>query len=481
MKVIQSFATESAGCSRIHDLIREFAEYLSARGLKGNFHLTGDFARALRRHARTDVIKALARHEIGYHCNHHGGRPFMAGYCEQKPWRDAVATWLAEELPGIRIIGELFERIPAYYTSEYQKAPQVVYGSWLAGIPVTGVLLGQGPAGQGEPLPDGGQGAAWYCNSFVPTSRFLFALDPQGIRNNFEETTRKYLAVVAAELAKTHGVLRSFTHEYPLVMDAGKPMKGSSYEDTYYEDIAFECLPEQDIRENIEKMKAYFSIIAAYPGSEFVSYTDYLEKDYYPGHGHWLKIDALDAVAKKMTATVDFVLVGKISLSPAEVMGLLVRALRNYREAKKWPERIAARGMLGPVEEYPPARPACRVGAAIMLESLAGMDRDMDDEGCIPGEINAGGKILGPGQWLQGLAQLFARLRAGGKPVGEIDCPADTMPAIVQDPFFKQKVFTRPVYPKGFTGEKICRLSRLQTWSWKPAVLRTGAKETKTC
>ena len=116
-----------------------------------------------------------------------------------------------------------------------------------------------------------------------------------------------------------------------------------------------------------------------------------------------------------------------------------------------------------------------------MLESLAGMDRDMDDEGCIPGEINAGGKILGPGQWLQGLAQLFARLRAGGKPVGEIDCPADTMPAIVQDPFFKQKVFTRPVYPKGFTGEKICRLSRLQTWSWKPAVLRTGAKETKTC
>ena len=58
MKVIQSFATESAGCSRIHDLIREFAEYLSARGLKGNFHLTGDFARALRRHARTDVIKA---------------------------------------------------------------------------------------------------------------------------------------------------------------------------------------------------------------------------------------------------------------------------------------------------------------------------------------------------------------------------------------------------------------------------------------
>jgi len=471
MNVILSFATESASSTRIHDLFKEAAEYLTAKGLKGNFHLTGDFARALRQHARRDVIRALARHEIGYHCNHHGGRPFMAGYCEQGSWQSGVSTWLTEELPGIRIIEELFGRAPAYYTTEFAKAPQVIYGSWLAGIPTTGILLGQGPAGQSaEPLPDGGQGAAWYCNSFVPTSRYLLSVDPQ--HAGYEQETRQALANQAAKLANASGVLRAFMHAYMLIQDPNQPMIGSPYKDTYYEDMSFGCLPEKVIANNIAGMKIIFTMIADHPGALLVGFSDYLADGYRPGHGQWLTIREVDKVAHKLADAVDAVLLEKASVSPAEAAGILTQVLRNWRETKAWPKQVAVRSLIGPTEERSSSVPACSIPTEILLAGLKAIDRAMGDDGFIPAGIDVGGRMLGPGQWLQCLAGLYIRLRAGEQPVPEIACPADSQSAIANAPFFQQTVFTRKIYPGVFTGERICRLARLQAWSWKPACRR---------
>ena len=472
MNVIQSFATESASSTRIHDLIKEIAEFLTAKGLKGNFHLTGDFARALRRHARRDVIQALARHEIGYHCNHHGGRPFMAGYGEADPWRDAVATWLAEEMPGIRVLEELFERTPAYHTTEFAKAPQVAYGSWLAGIPSTGILLGQGPDGQTAPLPDAGQGAAWYCNSFVPTGRFLFSPDLN--MSDLARKVRRALARLSAELDQSPGgVLRSFTHEYPLAWDTTRPMIGSSYADTHYEDISFEYLRESKIAKNMGQWKRLTGILADYPGTRFIGYTDYLEDVYHPGHGQWLSIRDIDRVANRLIDGLDAVSLERVSVSPAEAAGLLVRALRIHGETGSWPKTVAVRSLIGPTEEPARGVPACSLRTKSLLAGLKDIDRTMDDDSFIPAGIDIGGRMLGPGQWLQCLARLYGRLRAGNGELGEIACPKESLPVIADDAFFRQRVFTRPkLYPEGFTGERICRLCRLQSWSWKPAVLR---------
>ena len=469
MNIIQSFATESAGCARIHDLIREIAEFLTALGVKGNFHLTGDFARALRRQARFDVIRALARHELGYHCNHHGGRPFMGGYCERESWRDAVATWLAEELPGVRILAELFDRTPEYYTTEFAKAPQVLFGSWLAGIPTAGILLGQGPQGQSAPLPDGGQGAAWYCNSFVPTSRFLLSVDPQ--HEAYLEQMRRVLEHHRPEMADRPGVLRGFLHEYMLIRDPDRPGSGSNYEDTHYEDIAFAFLPEAAIAANLERMRQAFTELAALPGARFLGFSDY-RRGYQPGHGQWLDLPAIDRLAAALAGTVDAVTLDAVSVSPAEAAAVLVRVLRGFRETGAWPERAAVRSVLGPTAEVKTGIPAGRLPFAGLLEGLRELDRALDDEACLPADIAAGGRRLGPGQWLQALARLYRTLRSDAGTPPEIDCPADTLPAIADDPFFRQTVFTRPIYPAGFTGERICRLSRLQAWSWKPAVPR---------
>ena len=130
------------------------------------------------------------------------------------------------------------------------------------------------------------------------------------------------------------------------------------------------------------------------------------------------------------------------------------------------------RSLIGPTEERLSSVPACSVRSEGLLDSLPGIDRAMDDDGFIPAGIDIDGRILGTGQWLQCLANLYVRLRAGEQTIPEIACPADSLPAIANDPFFQQTGFTRKVYPEGFTGERICRLCRLQSWSWKPACLR---------
>lgn len=81
-QVILSFATEVADEPKDFDHIKALAEFLTQEELIGNFHLTGDYARALKHHGRLDVVEALMSHEIGFHCNHHGAAPFMAGYPE---------------------------------------------------------------------------------------------------------------------------------------------------------------------------------------------------------------------------------------------------------------------------------------------------------------------------------------------------------------------------------------------------------------
>jgi hypothetical protein len=137
-QVILSFATEVADEPRDFDHFKALAEFLTQEGLIGNFHLTGDYARALKHHGRLDVVEALTSHEIGFHCNHHGAAPFMGGYLEKMNWRDGTSEWTRNELPGLRVVEELFRRRLVYYTTEFNKAPQSIFASSQAGLPTIG-------------------------------------------------------------------------------------------------------------------------------------------------------------------------------------------------------------------------------------------------------------------------------------------------------------------------------------------------------
>lgn len=463
MKVILSFATEVAHLPRDYEHIKAVAEFLTEEGLVGNFHLTGDYARALKRRGRLDVVKALASHEIGYHCNHHGASPFMAGYLEAKNWRDGVSEWCANELPGLSVVEELFARPPTYYTTEFAKAPQAVYASWQVGLPTTGYLL----------VPTRGHGAVWYCNSFVPNSENLTGLEgvptpdtdlEQRFRNKFDRFEEKLKS------QKTN-LLRVIQHSYKAY--AVRPFKRTpprTYQDgsLYYEDFPryMDIHPEATLQEGFDIFKRAVRYYAE--RAEFVSFSAYRDR-FRDNQGQWLGLRELDDVCELLSERLDAYVSDALSVSPAEAFGMLVRVLRTYHEDGALPEKVFMRNIIGPTSLIPERLEDGTERSSSVFKTLRSIDRALDGEQAIPSSIEIDGITVGPGQMLQGLLELYGATRTG-QTLESLRLAGPNLPVIADEPFFVQEIFTREIYPEGFEGRNICKMCRLQSWSWKPAV-----------
>ena len=463
MRIILSFATEVAHLPKDRDHIKAVAEFLTGEGLIGNFHLTGDYARALKRRGRLDVVKALAGHEIGFHCNHHGAAPFMAGYLDAMNWRDGVLEWSANELPGLSVVEELFGRRPTYYTTEFAKAPQAVYASWQAGLPTTGYLL----------LPTRGHGAVWYCNSFVPNSENLTGLEgvpgpdvdlEQRFRNKFDRFEEKLRG------QKTD-LLRVIQHSYKTY--AVRPFKRPSpaiYQDDslYWEDFPryMDIHPEATLREGFDIFKRAIRYYAE--RAEFVSFSAY-RGSFRDNQGHWLGLGELDDVCSLLTRRLDAYVSDTLSVSPAEAFGMLVRVLRTYHEDGTLPDRVFMRNVIGPTSLIPERVGVGAVRSSSVFEAMRSIDRALDGEQAVPSSVEIEGNRVGPGQVLGGLRSLYAAARKGQAPES-VELAGPNLPVVAAEPFFKHETFTREIYPDGFDGRNICKMCRLQSWSWKPAV-----------
>jgi len=471
-QVILSFATEVADEPKDFDHIKALAGFLTNEGLIGNFHLTGDYARALKHHGRQDVVEALKSHEIGFHCNHHGAAPFMAGYLEEMSWRDGTTEWTRNELPGLQVVEELFGRRPVYYTTEFNKAPQSIFASCQAGLPTIGYLT----------VPTRGHGAVWYCNSFVPSCEsamgverfFNTGLKPEA-EGHYQEKEKYYRIKFDRFAEKLKGqnstLIRAFQHSYKTyaVFPFEHP-KPNIYRDDelYYEEHPhyLDLLPEVKYRKGFDLFKRiirYYSERAA-----FTSFSEY-RKGFRDNQGQWLSLSELDNVCALLSTRLDTYVTDTVSVSPAEAFGILVRVLRGYHENGELPAKVFMRNVIGPTSPIPRQPDQGDVSSAELLKSLRLIDRAIDNEQSIPASIEIAGRTVGPGQFLNGLRSLYVASRKKHSPQS-VTLSGPSLPAIATEPFFMDETLTKDRYPEGFEGRRICQMCRLQSWSWKPAV-----------
>lgn len=472
-QVILSFATEVAEVPKDYDHIKALADFLSAEGLVGNFHLTGDYARALKRHGRQDVVDALKNHEIGFHCNHHGAAPFMAGYLETLNWRDGTTEWARNELPGLRVVEELFGRRPVYYTTEFNKAPQSVFASNQVGLSTIGYST----------VPAKGHGAVWYCNSFIPScespigvERFFSAgLEPEA-EGHYQKKETYYRAVVDRYAKKLKGqkstLIRAYQHSYKAyaVYPPVKHAKPNIYrdDDLYFEDHPhyLDLLPDAKYRKGFDLFKRIIRYYAAQ--AEFTTFSKY-RQDFRDNQGHWVSLRELDAVCALLNNRLDAYVSETLSVSPAEAFGMLVQVLRVYHEDGALPKKVFMRNVIGPTSPIPEKLGQGNVKSETLLKSLRLIDRAIDNELSIPSSIEIAGITVGPGQFLNGLRTLYVAIR-NRQLIQSMTLPGPNLPVISNEPFFKEETLTKDRYPEGFEGRKICEMCRLQSWSWKPAI-----------
>ena len=91
------------------------ADFLTQQGVRATFKVVGEKARVLERRQRTDVIAALARHEIGYHSNTHSQQPTPAVYESVLDWESGQEEFDRRERPGFDDLIRIFGRPPSCY------------------------------------------------------------------------------------------------------------------------------------------------------------------------------------------------------------------------------------------------------------------------------------------------------------------------------------------------------------------------------
>src|SRR2546423_904777 len=82
---------------------------LTERKNRATFKVVGEKARVLEKRGRKDVIRALRKHDIGYHANFHSVHPTPSEYLADCGWLDGIAEFARREGGGAadarRILG----------------------------------------------------------------------------------------------------------------------------------------------------------------------------------------------------------------------------------------------------------------------------------------------------------------------------------------------------------------------------------------
>ena len=472
VKVIISFATEDFVTPQHDEILIRLAKGLSERGLVGNFHLTGQLARTLRRRGRADVMEALRKHEIGYHSNTHGARPFLAGLLEDNTWDEGLAKVLPTEARGLRDVEKIMGKKAQYYTLEFIKAPQLIHAVRLLGIRQLGY----------SPIPTFGRAAVWMADVLCCGNELTLGMEAgPDTPNRLERMRTKFDQLYErARAGENDGVIRAFLHPYKLItpptqswgrinrLYTGESLPGCDWQ-------VPQCFDADVTERLLGEHEAMLDHMASRIGVSFEPMS-ILASMYAEQRPAFVPLATIAALAERVVNRPTAPVVDGMSYSPAEAYGLIMGALGHYGKMAELPDAVPLRPGLGPVAELAQFDEARAVTSDDFLQACALEDGHYDFHGHMSSGFEWAGAQIGPGTALAVAATLLLGLIRSEAPPGQVAIrPQPSLPEAADEPYFQEQTFYREgIYPDGFTGEAICRHCRLQSWSVRPAVRSCG-------
>lgn len=461
-QVIFSFDTEDFITPEADDAVLKWAQVLARYGVKGCFCLVGERARTLRRRGRTDVIQALKQHEIGYHSDTHSLHPLMTEYLEEMDWDDGVAEVMRREAKGIEDVAEIFGQLPtAFIRPGNDWAPQVLRAMNLLGIHVYGDANFEMSEGN----------LMWYCNSLLV--KYHLALDnyfdleehlPK-LKEDFDRLLRE----------RKDKVIVIFTHPCRLVtqhfwdelfLDGRNPSR------TDWQPAPLR--PPAVCEELIANFDEFIGYVIKDLEVEITTFGK-LYESYREEEGVWVPSSWVIEVARGIQRRLTYQVMGCKAFSPAEIFGMLTWVLMRFKEDGCLPTQVPLRRILGPVEPPSSLRETLEVGTEDLLLACCELDRYIEWVRRMPGIVHLGQKALGPGIFLRAMARLVTAVVDGLYPPSHIVLESGSdYPEIVREKGFQELRYqdTWPIFPKGFKGERLIQMAKLQSWTAKPAIAR---------
>lgn len=476
VQLIFSFDSEDYITPEAADAERWWAETMTRHGVTACICLVGELARVLRDRGRRDVIEAIGRHEICYHSDMHSAPPTHAQYLDGMSWEEGVAAVRAREARGLDDVSELFGQRPAAYCKPGASwGPQVSAAMAEAGVPVFCDAPFEWEPGRLMHY-SGQLSTAYHCH----------------FDGYFESPDDERLARMKADFerrcaAYEGGVLVMYTHPCRLVTtqfwDGVNFARGANPPREQWRPAPLRT-PEK-----IEALKhdfdAFLGWAVSQPGIELTTYSTLSAAHRLPP-APWINRDELLRLARDIGDPPAPVRTEAEWLSPAELFGLIARALAAYAETGRLPEAVAVRRLLGPTEAIPtPPTEPLEVPLPMLLAAAREADAHATATGAMPARMNLGTEV-GPNAFLQparaALEQTGKAHAAQTQPPSPADRPSPVFrlrssvseaTALAQQPAFRNMRFRNgwSIFPPDFKGRNVIELARLQTWTGKPAAL----------
>jgi hypothetical protein len=418
----------------------------------------GEKARSLEERGRSDVIEAMAGHDIGSHTNFGSIHPTVTEILEKKEMQEGTRVMLENESAGFEELERIFQ-VPVRSLARHGGS----YGPQLINA------LGEmGKAYVYSPFRLPGKHAMWFCNALNFYGDYGYYDDFYFNDELFEPV---FDTLKQNFLKDTRGTdVISFFAGHPTKIRAEQFWDFNFYEGANPGPDELEA-PELRPAESMETAKKNFRRLMQFlKEQDHIEITTYSELvDRFSYQPPFVRKKDLERIASAMISEKRLVM--DDLYNPAETFAAWVEAIHQYAKDGKVPKKLTRVAPLGPLTMPSEMPELARIRHDQALELAAQARNYIMEQGALPAGLTLNGKTIGTGTQ----AHLFARLYLDalkGKLQPEYELIAfepypreheKSIVSTVED--FKHWIVHRPDLDMSHLAD----LTRMQLWTLKPA------------
>jgi hypothetical protein len=468
--VVLWFDTEDYILPQDDDATRRLAELLTSLGVRATFKIVGEKARVLEARKRTDVITAVKRHDIGYHSDTHSQQPTVAVYLQNAGWDDGRAEFFRREIQGVRDVERIFGVKPVAYGQPGSAwAPQTYPALHDMGIRL--YLDEADHVGvDDQPFYYGG-----LLNVFKMRSN-LARMNLSG-GASLAEGKARFTKAYDGLRASGGGTISIYYHPNEWVhtefWDAVNFSRGANPPRDEWKVPG--TRPAAETEQAFADFEQYVRFMKGLAGVRFVTATELLKIYDDQAATRSFGRDDLLKFARLVESEITFQRFEGYSLSPADVFGLLTRAMAEFSQSREVPSESRVTQLYGPARIYIPANGGTQSSAfewRAFAEAVRGTLDFCKATGRLPDEIWIGSESLSPADYLATLAPVVEAVITTGRAPATVARRAGRFTAdryVAED---SPALWGWVIFPEGFHAPHLMELARLQAWTLKPAVLQ---------
>jgi hypothetical protein len=450
----------SPGEVGMDDIPKWLSEIMTEEGVTGSFFVIGEKARMMERRGRSDVISAMARHDIGSHTNHGSIHPTVTELLEKAGWQEGVELMAVNESAGIDELGRIFGQRPvnlARHGGSY--GPQLV------------AALGEMGAGYVySPISLPGHNAVWFCNTlnFHGEGDFGFFDDAYYRDELFDPMLEALDSLIPASISDIDVV--PFFGCHPSKVRSIQFWDFNYYKGANPEPGEWQT-PELRPLESMETARKNFRRLIRYlAGREDIELTTFREMSKrFSFQREEITPDELEKIAGRIQEEHKIII--DDHYSPAEIFYALTVAISNQDTGNPLPSAIQIERPLGPLE-MPLEKPEVRqLPWEAVTELALDSKKYMVDTGHLPATLSYQGQLIGTGSLLALFSDFFLHMKAMNMKESLEVSPMEPFPSYHEQQIIQEVASckTWPVHREDLDMALIIEATRLQMWTLKPA------------